>query len=325
MTGGDARRPELEEAVVRRLQEAFPIVPRPFHVLASELGAPEAEVLAAARRARAGGRVGPVRAAFSADRTGHSVALVGMGVGEDGLERASEIIAELPHVSSAFEVEGWSYDVWLTVVARTVVEQRTALEQLRIALDASDVVLVMPPDLIVAAPFGVLGASTSTPVHLSREQEFLARLAQSGITLTEHPYAEIARTIAECGYDLDEAWVIETLRGWLGQGVIERVAASGAHERMRLGVAGALRVDDGQVARAGAASSTVQGVRWCFVRRGSGGHRELSVLVGGSTMAEAAERLQAFARAIGCDAPVQPRAVRTVKDVAPTLFIRGAS
>jgi DNA-binding Lrp family transcriptional regulator len=71
------------------------------------------------------------------------------------------------------------------------------------------------------------------PPVLSRDERALARLLQGELPLVSRPFVEIAATLEQCGYDVDERWVVDRLKAWLDDGVIRRFAAIVRHEPAR--------------------------------------------------------------------------------------------
>ena len=123
-----------EARLLDEFQRDFPLVPRPFAVLAERLGVDEAAVLELLRELTARGVVSRVGAIVTPHTAGYST-LAAMTVPDDMLEAVAEFVSSFPEVNHNYEREH-RLNLWFVVAATsrervwqvlTAIEYRTSL------------------------------------------------------------------------------------------------------------------------------------------------------------------------------------------------------
>ncbi|RMH48315.1 MAG: Lrp/AsnC family transcriptional regulator [Alphaproteobacteria bacterium] len=108
----------LDRAILNRLHEDLPLVPRPFAAVAAELGTDEAELLARLARLRAGGiitRFGPF---FDAEALGGAFCLCAMAVPPERFEEVMTRVNAHPEVAHNYERDH-SLNMWFVLATET--------------------------------------------------------------------------------------------------------------------------------------------------------------------------------------------------------------
>ena len=83
---------DLDRRILDIIQTRFPVEPRPFHVLAEEVGSTEQDVLERIRRLEEGGvirRIGPV---FDTERMGYASTLCAASVTPDRVDGVAAVM-----------------------------------------------------------------------------------------------------------------------------------------------------------------------------------------------------------------------------------------
>jgi len=130
---------DLDRKILDRIQDAVPLVRRPFDALGEELGVPGEEVLARVRRLREKGivrRLGPI---LEYRRWNMSGVLVAANADPERVEDIREVVASYPEISHAY-LRDHNWNFWFTVVAEDLatrdriiddVAEKTGLREVR--------------------------------------------------------------------------------------------------------------------------------------------------------------------------------------------------
>lgn len=101
-------------AILDRLQDHIPLVPRPFLSVAEELGLSERDVLACLSEQRRAGIVRQVSAIFDTRALGYESSLVAARYPEDRLDAAAAVINRHPGVSHNYRRDH-EFNLWYTI------------------------------------------------------------------------------------------------------------------------------------------------------------------------------------------------------------------
>ena len=119
-----------DKKFLRKLQTDFPLVSRPFAVLAAEQGVTEAELLAYFKDLRQQGVLRYIAVMFELKALGIISSLIGMRVPADKLDATVAINNAYPNVSHNYLREG-EYNVWFTVSAASERRLKSILADIR--------------------------------------------------------------------------------------------------------------------------------------------------------------------------------------------------
>lgn len=126
---------EFDSAIVNCLQSGFPLVERPFAVVAAELGLAEEDLIARVRKLLEEGvltRFGPM---YQVERMGGAFSLAAMRVPPEDFDRVAATVNALPEVAHNYQREH-AYNMWFVLaterpegIARAIdrIERETGL------------------------------------------------------------------------------------------------------------------------------------------------------------------------------------------------------
>ncbi len=267
----NASAPPLLEA----LRAGLPIAQHPYADLGARAGMSEADTLATLRSLKEQRVLRRIGARFSPGALGYEAALGAFEIPEDRVEEATAALTALPNVTHVFEAED-RYRLWFTLVVPSQTRLEIAESEIARAVGASDRYRVLPAELHkVTASFDLEGAPEPVGptrdgrvrASLDRDEKALVRLLQGELPLTERPFSELAHTLAECGYDVDERWTLDTLRAFAADGVVTGLAATLRTRREPWRLAIAVWGCPHDPAAAGELISSFPEVLHCFERR----------------------------------------------------------
>jgi len=104
----------IENELLFQMQNSFPMVEKPFEVIANELGVTEEEVLSTVRKLKEEKIIRQTSAIFDTKRLGYHSSLVAFKVDEDKIDTAAKIINAHPGVSHNY-LRNHEYNIWFTM------------------------------------------------------------------------------------------------------------------------------------------------------------------------------------------------------------------
>jgi len=275
---------ELEKQLLQRIQLDFPVVPQPFALLAQQLHATEADVLAALADFKQTGVIRRLGALFDARRLGYVSTLVAAQASPAALGPFLADVQALPGVSHCY---GRDHDLnaWFTLT----MPNWDAVEQTLAGLwDKHEIETIysLPArqlfKLRVYFPTSQSGPTPAPPAQtkqpkqpqhvdldqvptakLTAEQIALVRFLQEDWPLVAQPFAALADQAG-----LDEESVLDQTKRWLADGTIRRLAAMVRHHKLGYNANAllVLAVEPELIQAAGAHLATYQQVSHCYQR-----------------------------------------------------------
>lgn len=233
--------PPDSHRILRRLQASIPLLPRPWDVLAEELGLAPEYLLEQVRCLCHTGRIRRIAGYFSAERLGYRQALVAMRVDSESLEPTARLACSHPGVSHCY-ARDHEWNLWLTLAVSP--QSRLGLEGTvdifrQHAAHALSMILPSERRFKLSARFDPergtllpaeeerdLPTSNQPPRHCTPQQKKVIRALQTDLPITQAPYEELARPE---GLDLSP-FLAEAV-ALLDLGVMRRYAARVAHRR----------------------------------------------------------------------------------------------
>jgi DNA-binding Lrp family transcriptional regulator len=104
----------MKQEILSRIQKKFPLVPKPFAVIADELGITEEEVLEILQHEKSENIIRQTSAIFDTKRLGYKSSLVAFKIPEDKIDDAVAIINAHPGVSHNYE-RNHEFNIWFTM------------------------------------------------------------------------------------------------------------------------------------------------------------------------------------------------------------------
>ena len=271
---------DLDRRLLDRIQRNFPIEPRPFEVLAHELGTDEATVIDRVCELQSGGVVRQIGPVFDLHRLGYSSTLCAAKVDVDAVDAVADHINAYPEVTHNY-LRDAQFNMWFTLVAPSQERIEVILEEIRHVAGIYEVIS-LPADRTFKIDVHFTTANqdpNSNPLpskssQMSQSSQMshtaftasdiaLIRVLQAPLPIAERPYLEIAR---QTGMSEDE--VIARVRGWLDSGVIRRFGARVKHHAIGYTANGmcVLDVPPEKVETAGRYIASLPQVSHCYTR-----------------------------------------------------------
>jgi DNA-binding Lrp family transcriptional regulator len=257
-------------ALLNDFQRDFPLVSRPFRILAHRCATTEAEVLRILRDLRAAGAIGRIGAVVARGCVG-AATLSALAVPPRSLDAVAAAISALPEVNHNYAREH-HYNLWF--VANAV--SRTALDDLlgRIAAMTG----LAPLDLPLLAEYHIdlgfdLSGSERAPVPsacgtraraLDADEQRLLHALQDGIEIIPEPFHALASQLG-----LSESRLLAMLDRVLADGIIRRFGVIVRHHELgfRANAMAVWDVPDARTDRCGRLASGVPAVTLAYRRR----------------------------------------------------------
>ncbi len=116
----------MQEELLYKMQNSFPLSAKPFKILADELNSDENSVIDTVKRLKDEGIIRQTSAIFDTKRLGYSSSLVAFKISPDKIEKAAQIINRHPGVSHNYE-RNHDFNLWFTIA--TAPDSKLGLEK----------------------------------------------------------------------------------------------------------------------------------------------------------------------------------------------------
>ena len=261
----------LSLSLLNDFQRGFPLVSRPFAVLAAACGTTETEVLRTLSDSIVHGTVSRVGAVFAPGRLGAST-LAALQVPPHRLEQVAAAVSARPEVNHNYAREH-PFNLWFVAAAA----ERAMLDRLlaEIAAETQCTLLDLPlvEEYRIDLGFDLTGrqskldppTDTNLPRHpLSAAEHRLLCALQDGLELVAQPFQALARVAG-----LTEPTVLTTIERWVAQGTIRRFGVIVRHHELgyRANAMAVWDVPDALVDELGRRAARVPGVTLAYRRR----------------------------------------------------------
>lgn len=297
-----------EFQLLNSFQRGFPLTPRPFAAIGTQLGMREGEVIDVLQHWQDDGIVSRVGAVFRPNAIGAS-ALAALAVPPERMEEVARRVSAFVEVNHNYEREH-RYNLWFVVAALSAQRLREVLDDIEETCACGPVlVLPMLEDYHIDLGFDLAAGAGTAPFHgpvcrklpkrtaitlEPAEQVVLASL-QDGLPLVERPFACLG---------VPEAEAIAIIARWLDDGLIKRFGVIVRHHELGYG-ANAMAVWDVPDAEVGAAGRRIAAsgkVTLCYRRqRQPGWHYNLFCMIHGKDRDDVTVRIEALSAACGLD------------------------
>ncbi len=104
----------MKQEILSRIQKSFPLVIKPFLVLAQDLGIDEDEVLAILNNEKESRIIRQTSAIFDTKRLGYISSLVAFKIAEDDIDEAVTLLNSHPGISHNYE-RNHDFNIWFTI------------------------------------------------------------------------------------------------------------------------------------------------------------------------------------------------------------------
>ena len=262
----------LEFRLLNEFQRDFPLLPRPFAVIAERLGGTEGEVIETLSRLRDRGTVSRIGAVIAPRSVGAST-LAALVAPADQLERIAGLVNSHPEVNHNYQREH-RYNLWFVATAQDQAALAETLRRIEAETGCSVLRLPLLEEFHIDLGFDLAGTGEARGAaraprelpHLedwSEPERRLLRALQDGLELLPRPYGRLALRAG-----LSEEQVLELLANWLAKGFVKRFGVVVRHHELGY-AANAMcvwDVADGEVAALGARLAAEPAVTLCYRR-----------------------------------------------------------
>ncbi|CDI04491.1 putative heme biosynthesis protein (nirD/L) [Candidatus Competibacter denitrificans Run_A_D11] len=230
---------ELKRRLIDEWQGGFPLVGRPFAVVAERLDSDEEAVLAALRDLLADGtltRFGPL---YQIERLGGAFSLAAVQAPEADFERITTLVNAFPEVAHNYR-RNHAFNMWFVLATETPAQMQETVERIAAATGLPVFNFPKEREYFIEARFTVGARSVAvqtpsppTPLPQGMRGVVMAKLrplilaTQAGLPLTLQPYHALAAQLGS-----DAATVIAGLQSLLDAGAIRRIGVVPNHYRI---------------------------------------------------------------------------------------------
>jgi DNA-binding Lrp family transcriptional regulator len=294
----------FELSLLNRFQRDFPLVARPFAVVAERLGCEESRVLDALRSLSARGAVSRIGAVVTPRRIGAST-LAALSAPPERLAEMADRVSAFSEVNHNYEREH-AFNLWFVLAAADADRLAAVLGRIRRETGCPAISLPLQEEFHIDLGFDLCGGrrwhrpspAAATPVDLDEAGRRLMAALEDGLALVPHPFARLALRSG-----LTEDAVLAQLRDWLAAGLLKRFGVVVRHHELGF-TANAMAVwdvPDGDVAALGRRLAAEPGVTLCYRRSRSLPHwrYNLFCMIHGQARDEVEERVAAIGASDG--------------------------
>ena len=128
----------VDKTILNRIQSDFPITPRPYRAIASDLGLSEDEVLKRIARLKKQGIIRRIGGNFAPDKLGFVSTLCAAKVPENKISQFTEVVNRYPGVTHNYRREN-AFNIWFTFIAPSMDEIVANLKQIAAETGVKDI------------------------------------------------------------------------------------------------------------------------------------------------------------------------------------------
>jgi len=128
----------IDKAILNRIQSNFPVSPRPFLDIASELKLTEDETLLRVQRLKSSGVIRRIGGNFVPGKLGYFSTLCAAKVPENAIEAFATVVNGYPGVTHNYVREN-NYNVWFTFIAPSMTLIQRYLEEISLKTGVSNI------------------------------------------------------------------------------------------------------------------------------------------------------------------------------------------
>jgi siroheme decarboxylase len=120
---------DIDRRIMNRIQTRFPIAPRPYGVIAEDLGLTETEVMSRIKRLKAKDFIRRIGGNFVPEKVGFVSTLCAARVPEAAIEHFAEVVNGYPGVTHNYQRDN-TYNIWFTFIASSMAEIEENLREI---------------------------------------------------------------------------------------------------------------------------------------------------------------------------------------------------
>ena len=227
----------MKQEILSRIQKKFPLVAKPFEVIAEELGISEEEVLSLLNKEKEANIIRQTSAIFDTKRLGYKSSLVAFKIAPQKIDDAVAIINAHPGVSHNYE-RNHEFNIWFTMAVSpdSLLGLDKTIEILAKMTQAEDYIMLPTLKLFkINVKLNTTGKDEKkekvkrvvhSEIELTPLHHEVIKRAQYDIKFVSEPFAEI---VQELGIDYEKFFAI--LQELQESGMMRRFASILNHRK----------------------------------------------------------------------------------------------
>ena len=264
----------IKDEILSRIQKKFPLVAKPFAVIADELNITEDEVLGILQAEKKAGIIRQTSAIFDTKRLGYKSSLVAFKVQAEKIDAAVEIINSHPGISHNYE-RNHDFNIWFTlgVSPDSKLGLDKTVEILAKLTEADDYIMLPTLKLFkINVKLNTTGKDEKkekvkkvvhTEVNMTQLHHDIVKKAQYDIEMVSEPFKKI---IDELNIDYDTFFSV--LKELQEAGYMRRFASILNHRKAGFNANAMVvwDVDEAKGEEIGATAAAFSAVSHCYLR-----------------------------------------------------------
>ena len=264
----------MTDEILSRIQKKFPLVAKPFKVIADEIGMDEDEVLSILQKQKSKNVIRQTSAIFDTKRLGYKSSLVAFKVAKEKISDAVKIINSHPGISHNYE-RNHDFNIWFTLAVAP--HSKLGLDgtvSLLAKLTNADEFIMLPTLKLfkINVKLNTTGKDDKkekvkkvvhTEIEMTPLHHAIVRAAQYDIEMVSEPFKKI---IDELDIDYDKFFSI--LKELEDSGVMRRFASILNHRKAGFNANAMVvwDVDETKGEEIGAIAAAFSAVSHCYLR-----------------------------------------------------------
>lgn len=264
----------IKDEILSRIQKKFPLVAKPFAVIADELDITENEVLSILQAEKKAGIIRQTSAIFDTKRLGYKSSLVAFKVQAEKIDAAVELINSHPGISHNYE-RNHDFNIWFTlgVSPDSKLGLDKTVEILAKLTEADDFIMLPTLKLFkINVKLNTTGKDEKkekvkkvvhTEVNMTQLHHDIVKKAQYDIEMVSEPFKKI---VDELNIDYDTFF--EVLKELQEAGYMRRFASILNHRKAGFNANAMVvwDVDEANGEEIGATAAAFSAVSHCYLR-----------------------------------------------------------
>ena len=124
-------RKKLDKKILEKIQSEFPVVSRPFEILAKEFDVTEGEVIERIRKMKTTKAIRRISALFDSKKLGYISALIATKVAPERIEEVAAVVNTYSGVTHNYLRDHPQYNLWFTLTAQDRESYQEVLEEIK--------------------------------------------------------------------------------------------------------------------------------------------------------------------------------------------------
>jgi len=129
---------DVDKVILNRIQSDFPVTPRPYLSIASELNLSETDVISRIQRLKDSGIIRRIGGNFTPGKLGFVSTLCAASVPKDKIDAFARVVNRYPGVTHNYQRDN-TYNIWFTFISPSMAEIEENLKEIANETGISDI------------------------------------------------------------------------------------------------------------------------------------------------------------------------------------------